>query len=350
MIHKPHIPIAIALIFAALLACSALQSVAPAVPGALPTVTPPAGWHSLQHQGFHAWVPESFISGAQLDMDSLLQTMRQLGPDYAGAADSIQLQGLTYEAYAVDTHSSAAGRITSMLVGKVTAGSAVDITRYTEALANKLLARSSDYHLIGKEVETTGRYPAGMLAVEVRTPQTPGVTQAIYAVQNGGVFWHIVFTTPSAEFAGRSAVFQQISSSVTLPYSLPAPTVTGLPVSILIGLSLLILAALAVLILALMVFARSRKKAAPVSAPVSTAEQTPAPKPAPASEAKTVAQPAEPPSAAPAALAPQKRTAARKKSPARQIPAAKPPRKVKRVPRKNPKSAARKKPKAAGKP
>lgn len=349
MTHTPHIPIAVALIVAVSLGCSAIQSVAPVVPSALPTATSQGGWHALQSQGFHALVPESFISGAQLDMASLLQTMRQLGPDYASAADSIQMQNLTYVAYAVDTHSNAAGRITSMLVGRVSAPSTADISQYTEALAKKLLAGSSEYHLIGKQIQSTGRYPVGMLAVEIRTPQTPGVTQAIYAAQHGGVFWHIVFTTPSAEYASRAAVFEQISSSVTLPYSPLAPTATGLPVTLLLGLGLLILLAVVVLALAVMFYARSRSQAA--AAPV--VEHAPAPAPAAepaqsATEAKAAAEPAAPTPPETAAPAPKKPSAARKRSPARKTATAKPRRKS--AASKSARPVSRKKPKKARKP
>ena len=241
------------------LGCSRVQA---PMPTALPTMTARPGWHALENEGFQIWVPDSFIGGTGTDIDAVIQQPSRTGPAFSETAKSMKQQGVRYVVFAVDSHSNNPSNVTNMLVGKESAGAASDIGVYTDTFVANLLRTHSQYEILGKDVDTTGRYPAGRITVGINTPESGDVRQVMYALKNDGVIWQIAFTTPASEFQQRTPIFDQIASSVSLPYSSAdsnASGQTGSPIVMLIGAVLVIIG------LTARAFIKPRPKAQPVA-------------------------------------------------------------------------------------
>ena len=190
----------------------------PAGPTIVPTITPVPGWHMLENAGFQIWLPPSFLGGSNLNIDAVIPQLTQKDPNFAKIPQSLKQRGTPYIVFAVDTNSQP-DKVTYMLVANEKLSTPLEIGDYLDLLAKNLVAQSSLFNVLQKEVLSSNRYPIGKLAVELNTLESGDIKQVVYALKSGGAMWQISFTTPTEEFDGRSPIFEQIARSATLPYT-----------------------------------------------------------------------------------------------------------------------------------
>jgi hypothetical protein len=253
------------LFFFMLSGCAPAKQASPTI---VPTITPIPGWHMLENAGFQIWLPESFIGGSNLTINAVLPQLSQKGPSYAKIAQSLQQRGTPYTVFAVDTNSKP-DKVTYLLVGNEKITAQMDISAYLDLLSKNLVAQTSLFQIIQKEVIPSDRYPTGKIVVELNTLESGDIKQVVYAEKNGGAVWQVSFTTPVEEFDQRSPVFDQIARSTNLPFT-KEPSVQRSQLDP--GVIILIVVVMIIFGLAAAAYIRRRQKPEPIQ-PKKTAKK-----------------------------------------------------------------------------
>jgi hypothetical protein len=234
----------------------------------VPSITPIPGWHMLENAGFQIWLPENFVGGSNSDINTVLPQLSQKGPSYAKIAQSLQQRGTPYIVFAVDTDSKP-DKVTYLLVGNEKLTAQLVISAYLNLLAKNLVAQTSLFQIVQKEVIPSDRYPTGKIVVELNTLESGDIKQVVYAEKNGGAVWQVSFTTPVEEFDQRSPVFDQIARSTNLPFTKEPPVQRG---QLDPGVIILIVVIIIIFGLAAAAYIRRRQKPEPIQ-PKKTAKK-----------------------------------------------------------------------------
>jgi hypothetical protein len=201
------------LLFLSLLGCGQANENTP-IPS--PVVTARPGWQKVSSEGFQMFLPESYIIGTSVDFDSIINSIRKMGPQFEDAANVLNQNRGAIITFAVDKRTGDSGTVTQIVVGKISWPSDESVDSYMNALVDNLPDQIQVSH---SEVFTDRNYPMFQLISEVNSPQTGNIKQVTYGIKNGGAIWQIVFATPSDEYELRLSEFEQIVETVIVPFS-----------------------------------------------------------------------------------------------------------------------------------
>jgi hypothetical protein len=221
-----------------LTACSPSNQTTPLT---ISTITPIAGWHKISDGDFEVWLPENYIGGTKNDLDIITQEIAELGPGYANMAEIIKANKGRISAFAVDKDKGDLGFITNVVLTQEVISENITIENYVDSIVERL---PEQYKVVSKNTLPSTTYPTGLLVMESSVPQLGALSQATYALKNGGAFWQITFTSHSTEFKERLPVFEQIVRSIRVPFIQEKTSRQGDPVIFSIGIGLMIIAML----------------------------------------------------------------------------------------------------------
>lgn len=196
-----------------LLGCSQTNENTP-VPA--PFVTPKPGWQKINAEGFQMLLPESYIIGTSIDFDSIINSIRKMGPQFEDAANTLNQNREAIIAFAVDKRTGDSGIVTKIIIGKISWANDESVKTYMDGLIDNL---PGQIQVIQSEIFSDRTYPMFQLTTGINTPQTGNIKQVAYGAKNGDAIWQIVFTTPSDEYETRLSEFEQIVDTIVIPFS-----------------------------------------------------------------------------------------------------------------------------------
>jgi len=175
-----------------------------------PAATAIPGWSKFEGGGMALWLPGSYQGGnLDEDIDLVVQTLRNLGPDYEQMAQVIEQNPSMYVIWAFDSEIGPTGFLTNVSVTTERVLSAVTMDMYLDAVLEQLPAQFS---VVEQGVVSLGERQAGRLVIEFDVSGVVG-KELLYAVKDDGTMWIITYATGAEEFDQRLPVFEQSALS-----------------------------------------------------------------------------------------------------------------------------------------
>lgn len=162
---------------------------------------------------FELLVPASFEGGnLEDDLDGILASLDQLGPEFAGIAATIRQNPNLFRLFAFDTVLTDPNFVSNINITAETPPFDVDIETYREAALGNL---PTQFEIIENDLTTVNGFDA--IRLVYRWEVAPGVVvgQLQYSVKAGPNFYAITYSTSSAEFEERLPVFEESALSFT---------------------------------------------------------------------------------------------------------------------------------------
>ena len=175
-------------------------------PTVQPTATPIPGWEKFKGGGIEVWLPESYDGGNLAeDVDVVVQSLRDLGPDYEQIAQMIEQNPSIYVIWAFDSAVGTSGFLTNMNITTQQVLSAVTVDTYLDAAVQQLPA---DFQVASRETLTLAGRPAARLTIDFTIPGVSG-KEAMYVIKDGTTMWAVTYGTGAEEWEQRLSDFEQ---------------------------------------------------------------------------------------------------------------------------------------------
>lgn len=178
-----------------------------------PTPDVPAGWEEFSAGRVHLWLPERFDGGDMgVKLQSIIDTMKDLGPEYAESARLLEDNPDVFVLWAFDPVKGPSGYITNVNITKEDVPSGITLQDYMEASLNGL---PSSMGVVDQGTTSVGALEAGKLVLSSDIRGLKGLS-VIYSIKDGNRFWNVTYSTGADEFVQRSADWEQSIRSFEL--------------------------------------------------------------------------------------------------------------------------------------
>ena len=138
-------------------------------------------------------------------LQAILDTLKQLGPDYAESAKILEENPDVFVLWAFDPVKGPSGYITNVSITKEDVPSGITILDYLEAAMNGM---PSHIRKIDQSVVSVGAFEAGKLVLSSDIQGLKGLS-TIYSIKDGDRFWNVTYSTGADEFVQRTPMWEQ---------------------------------------------------------------------------------------------------------------------------------------------
>jgi len=177
---------------------------------AQPTVVPMPGWVKYESGDIELWLPESYVGGnVNEDLDLIVSSLRELGPNYESAAQSIEQNPDMYLIWATDSKVGSSGFITNVNATTEDVLSTISVETYLAAATAQLPA---EFSVVDQKTMTMNGYEAGQMVLQFEISGVSG-KELFYIFKDGSSVWTITFATGVEEYDTRLPEFEQIADS-----------------------------------------------------------------------------------------------------------------------------------------
>jgi hypothetical protein len=175
-----------------------------------PPVQPPAGWKKFTGSGSEVHLPPAFEGGdPSADIQSVVERLRALGPDYETLAGALQADPSAFAVWVFDATGAASGFLTNLNVVLDKAVAGVTLKEYVDATVKQL---PGDFRVASrKELRVNGR-EAVRLVIEFSVQDVKG-SQLIYLVKDPAGIWAVTYSTSAEEFQTRLPDFEKSAAT-----------------------------------------------------------------------------------------------------------------------------------------
>jgi len=169
-------------------------------------------WQTLQGEGMSLSLPESYQGGNPVrDLNEIETALNRLDEGYSKRLQPIK-QNLERTAFiAFDARSLTQDALTNVNVVQHPLNQATSLEDYLGQIAQQL----RQTHQIQEEtIITQNQSPLGRIVTNVTTEEGISMKQLFYVQLQGETIWITTYTTPTSEFQGRLANFEQSITSL----------------------------------------------------------------------------------------------------------------------------------------
>ncbi|TET51418.1 MAG: hypothetical protein E3J64_06915 [Anaerolineales bacterium] len=178
-----------------------------------PTATPIPSWKRFEGGGAELWLPESYEGGnIAEDVETVADTLRQLGPDFEQMAQLIEQNPDMYAIWAFDMHVGDLGFLTNVNVIREQVMSATTLDAHMDAALAQL---PSQFQVTDREAATLGDLQAGRVIIlfDIGGMQGAGL---MYVAKDDNTMWVITYATSASEFDQRLSTFEESAGTFAI--------------------------------------------------------------------------------------------------------------------------------------
>ena len=170
-----------------------------------PTVAPIEGWEKFEGGGAELWLPASYVGGDDSQLDLIIETLRNLGPDFEQMAQMLEQSPSAFALWAFDSKVGDSGFLTNVNVVAERVPSDVTLETYLELFAKQL---PDQFRVVGQGIVPLDGYEAARYLLEFTLQGVQG-EQIMYVIKSGNNVWAVTCSTGAGEFDRRLPIFEQ---------------------------------------------------------------------------------------------------------------------------------------------
>lgn len=170
------------------------------------TATPITALKKFEGGGVGLWLPDTWVGGdLSKDLDVIIKKMRDLGPSYEQAAQTLEQNRSAFLFWAFDSKVGDSGFLTNVSVVTEQIPSAMSIDTYLDAAIKQF---PSDFRAVERGLVTIGGYETGRIVLEASLGGRQ-IKEVMYVIKGESTIWVVTYATSAEEFDKRLPVFEQ---------------------------------------------------------------------------------------------------------------------------------------------
>lgn len=176
------------------------------------TAEPAPGWEKFEGGGVSVNLPEAFEGGSLETFDTVVSTLRSLGPSYESLAQTIEANQQAFVLFAYDPKITGAGGPTNVVVAKEAAPEAVSLDTYLQSTVSAVSRLLPDSAISSSILSLNGQRVGRIVADHSLNGNQ--IKQVTYIFRDSGIFIVAAYTTSLEEFDARLPAFEQSASTL----------------------------------------------------------------------------------------------------------------------------------------
>lgn len=178
-----------------------------------PTPDVPADWEEFSAGRLHLWLPESFEGGdVEAMLPQVVETLRNLGTDYAEMADYLEQNPGIFALWLVDSVRGPSGAISNVNVTREDVPETVSLQEYLDVSADLM---PPNLEILEQGIVTLGERELGKFVLSGKSDTVRRMV-VLYTVRDGPRFWNVTYATDPAEFVDRTPIWERSIRSLRL--------------------------------------------------------------------------------------------------------------------------------------